>query len=102
MLLLRCGENTLNLDVTVDKSPYASRRPETVTKEMDVPWLHGWGMPPGGTKAPFFCPTPGHLGGAELPAVICDVNYQNDVEPDIQKRVSRIASTSRTTCRTGI
>ena len=49
----------LNLDVTVDKSPYASRRPETVTKEMDVPWLHGWGMPPGGTKAPFFCPTPG-------------------------------------------
>lgn len=77
----------LNLDVTVDKSPYASRRPETVTKEMDVPWLHGWGMPPGGTKAPFFCPTPGHLGGAELPAVICDVNYENDIEPNLQKRI---------------
>ena len=77
----------LNLDVTVDKSPYASRRPETVTKEMDVPWLHGWGMPPGGTKAPFFCPTPGHLGGAELPAVVCDVNYQNDVEPIEKKRI---------------
>ena len=77
----------LNLDVTVDKSPYASRRPETVTKEMDVPWLHGWGMPPGGTKAPFFCPTPGHLGGAELPAVVCDVNYENDVEPNLQKRI---------------
>ena len=77
----------LNLDVTVDKSPYASRRPETVTKEMDVPWLHGWGMPPGGTKAPFFCPTPGHLGGAELPAVVCDVNYENDIEPNLQKRI---------------
>jgi ABC-type transport system substrate-binding protein len=77
----------LNLDVTVDKSPYASRRPETVTKEMDVPWLHGWGLPPGGTKAPFFCPTPGHLGGAELPAVVCDVNYQNDVEPIEKKRI---------------
>ena len=77
----------LNLDVTVDKSPYASRRPETVTKDMDVPWLHGWGLPPGGTKAPFFCPTPGHLGGAELPAVICDVNYQNDTERDQNKRI---------------
>ena len=77
----------LNLDVTVDKSPYASRRPETVTKHMDVPWLHGWGLPPGGTKAPFFCPTPGHLGGAELPAVVCDVNYQNDIEPNEQKRI---------------
>ena len=77
----------LNLDVTVDKSPYASRRPETVTKHMDVPWLHGWGLPPGGTKAPFFCPTPGHLGGAELPAVVCDVNYMNDIEPNEQKRI---------------
>jgi ABC-type transport system substrate-binding protein len=77
----------LNLDVTVDKSPYASRRPETVTKEMDVPWLHGWGVPPGGTKAPFFCPTPGHLGGAELPAVACDVGYKNDVEPSLEKRI---------------
>ena len=30
---------------------------------------------------------PGHLGGAELPAVICDVNYENDVEPDLEKRI---------------
>ena len=77
----------LNLDVTVDKSPYGSRRPETVTKEMDIPWMHGWGLPPGGSKASFFCPTPGHLAGVEMPKEICDVGYRNDTEPDLQKRI---------------
>jgi len=77
----------LNLNVTVDHSPYASRRPETVTKHMNVPWLHGWGRPPGGSKAAFFCPTPGHLGGVEMPKEICDVGYRNDTEPDLTTRI---------------
>jgi hypothetical protein len=54
---------------------------------MDVPWLHGWGLPPGGSKAAFYCPGPGHLGGTELPQQICDIGYRNDTEPDLETRI---------------
>ena len=37
----------LNLDVTLDRTPYPTRRPETVTHEMNIPWHHGWGVPAG-------------------------------------------------------
>lgn len=77
----------LGLDVTVDHSPYASRRPETVEKTMNIPWLHGWGMFPGGSKANFYCAHPGHLGGVTLPDDICEVGFRNDTEPDLQKRI---------------
>lgn len=77
----------LGLDVTVDHSPYASRRPESVDKSMNVPWLHGWGTFPGDTKAQFFCPGPGHIGGVTLPDDICEIGFRNDAEPDFVQRV---------------
>jgi ABC-type transport system substrate-binding protein len=77
----------LGLDVSVDHSPYAARRPESVDKTMNVPWLHGWGVPPGGAKANFYCAHPGHLGGVTMPDDVCAVALENDVEPDLQKRI---------------
>jgi len=76
----------LKLDVKVDHSPYAARRPETVNKRMNVPWLHGMGLFPGAAIAGFYCPTPGHLGGIELRKEICDIGYRNDTESTLKKR----------------
>lgn len=77
----------LGLDVTVDHSPYASRRPESVDKSMNVPWLHGFGFEKGGTIANFYCPSPGHIGGLTLPDDLCDIGFENDVEPSFDKRM---------------
>jgi len=75
----------LGLDVTVDHSPYASRRPQSVDKSMNVPWLHGFGFEKGGTIANFYCPHPGHIGGLTLPDDLCDIGFENDVEPSFDK-----------------
>ncbi len=77
----------LNLDVTIDRTPYTTRRPETVTHEINVPWHHGWGRPAGGSMALFYCAGPGHIMGVALPKEICDVGFQNDTEPDLDKRI---------------
>jgi peptide/nickel transport system substrate-binding protein len=77
----------LGLNVSVDHSPYASRRPTTVDKTINVPWHHGWDVPPGTAKANFFCPQPGHTGGVSLPDDICETGYKSEVEPDLQKRL---------------
>lgn len=81
----------LGLDVTVDHSPYASRRPESVDKSMNVPWLHGFGIEKGGTIANFYCPSPGHIGGLTLPDEFCDLGFENDVEPSFDKRLQNNA-----------
>jgi ABC-type transport system substrate-binding protein len=77
----------LNLDVTLDRTPYATRRPTTVTHEINVPWHHGWGRPAGGSMALFYCAGPGHIMGVALPKEICDIGFQNDTEPDVSKRI---------------
>jgi len=55
---------------------------------MNIPWLHGWGLVPGDTKAGFFCPGPGHIGGLTLPDDICEIGFRNDVEPDFATRIA--------------
>ncbi len=82
----------LDLDVTVEHTPYASRRPSSVDKSMNIPWLHGWGLVPGDTKAGFFCPGPGHIGGLTLPDDICEIGFRNDVEPDFATRIANNAA----------
>ena len=82
----------LGLDVTVDHSPYASRRPQSVDKSMNVPWLHGFGFEKGGTIANFYCPHPGHIGGLTLPDDLCDIGFENDVEPSFDKRMQNNAT----------
>jgi ABC-type transport system substrate-binding protein len=79
--------NNLGLDVTLDRSAYASRRPEAVRKEMDVPWMQGWGLPPGSSKAISMCANPGIVSGIELPEPVCDVGFLPDIEPDLDKRL---------------
>ena len=77
----------LNLDVTLDRSAYSSRRPQAVTKEMDVPWMQGWGLPPGTAKAISMCANAGIVSGIELPENVCDVGFVPDTEPELEKRL---------------
>ena len=71
----------------MDRSAYASRRPEAVRKEMDVPWMQGWGLPPGSSKAISMCANPGIVSGIELPGSVCDIGFLPDIEPDLDKRL---------------
>ena len=80
--------NNLGLDVTIDRSAYGARRPEAVQKQLDVPWMQGWGVPPGGSKAVSMCAGPGIVTGIELPGPVCDVGYMPDTEPDLDKRLA--------------
>jgi len=82
----------LGLDVTVDHADYAVRRPESVNKEMNTPWLHGIAWLPGQSIANFYCAHPGHLGGVTLPDDTCATGKLNDVEPDMDKRLANNAS----------
>jgi ABC-type transport system substrate-binding protein len=77
----------LNLDVTIDRSAYATRRPSMVTKDINIPWVQGWGLPPGSGKAIAMCANPGIVEGFELPDDICDIGYAVDTEPDLEKRI---------------
>ena len=77
----------LNLDVTLDRTPYPTRRPETVTHEMNIPWHHGWGVPAGRSIAQYYCAWPGHIMGVALPNDVCDVGFQNNSEKSVEKRI---------------
>ena len=78
----------LDLDVTLDRTPYPTRRPETVTHEMNIPWHHGWGVPAGRSIAQYYCAWPGHIMGVALPNEICDVGFQNNFEKSVEKRIA--------------
>ena len=80
--------DNLGLNVTVDHADYAVRRPESVDKTMNTPWLHGIGWLPGQSLASFYCAHPGHLGGVTLPDDICEVGLRNDVESDMDQRIA--------------
>jgi ABC-type transport system substrate-binding protein len=77
----------LNLDVTIDRSPYSTRRPEAVEKTMQTPWFHGWGLPPGGPKTASLCAGPGIMVGMELPDDICTEALKTEGEPSQAQRV---------------
>ena len=78
----------LNLDVTLDRTPYPTRRPETVTHEMNIPWHHGWGVPAGRSIAQYYCAWPGHIMGVALPNDVCDVGFENNSEKSVEKRIA--------------
>ena len=78
----------LNLDVTLDRTPYPTRRPETVTHEMNIPWHHGWGVPAGRSIAQYYCAWPGHIMGVALPNEVCDVGFENNSEKSVEKRIA--------------
>ena len=79
----------LSLDVTIDRSPYSTRRPEAVNKTMNVPWFHGWGLPPGGPKTSSLCAGPGIMVGMELPDEECEYHLLTEGDPSQTSRTER-------------
>ncbi len=81
----------LNLDVTLDRTPYPTRRPDTThttDHKINIPWHHGWGVPAGRSIAQYYCAWPGHIMGVALPSEICDVGFQNNSEKSVEKRIA--------------
>jgi len=76
----------LNIDVTIDQTAYATRRPTTVDKTLNVPFLHGINWMPGQTAAQYICPQSGHIVGLELEDEVCAIGVSNQTELDFEKR----------------
>jgi len=76
----------LGLGVTIDQTAYATRRPTTVDKTINVPFLHGINWQPGQTAARYICPQSGHIVGLELEDEICAIGLSNDAEQDFEQR----------------
>ncbi len=80
--------DNLGLDVTVEKTAYAARRPTLVARSIDIPWQHHTFHPtldePKGTV---FVPSQGFNLGIEVPDDIVALRWANNTEPDFEKRV---------------
>ncbi|MFW6194952.1 MAG: ABC transporter substrate-binding protein, partial [Chloroflexota bacterium] len=77
----------LGIDVTVSKTDYAVRRPQTVDKTINVPFTHGINWVPGATSARYICPAGGHIVGFTMEQDLCEAGLQNATEPSLQARI---------------
>ncbi len=78
----------LNLQGTVDRTDYGIRRPETVVKTINDPFLHGINWIPGSTSARYICAAAGHIVGFTMEQAICEVGLSNATEPSLDKRIA--------------
>ena len=78
----------LGLNATIDKTAYATRRPQTVDKTINVPFMHGINWLPGSTSARYICAFPGHIVGFTMEDDICAIGLSNATEPSLNKRVA--------------
>jgi hypothetical protein len=76
----------LDINATIDQTAYATRRPTTVDKTINVPFMHGINWMPGQTAARYICPQSGHIVGMELEDHMCAIGLSNDEELDFEKR----------------
>ena len=82
----------LNINVTVDRTVYAARRPTTVDKSINTPFSHGQPFLPGSTLANnYLCPRPGHILGVTLLKEACSVGDQNATEQNLLQRQKNLA-----------
>lgn len=78
----------LGLNVTIEKAVYAARRPTTVDKTVDIPFMHGVNYRDLLQSAGIFqCASPGHIGGVEMEDKICATVFANQTEVNVGKRV---------------
>jgi ABC-type transport system substrate-binding protein len=78
----------LNLDVTVEKTAYAARRPTLVARSIDIPWQHHtFGLTTDEPKGGVFVPSAGFNLGVEAPDDIVALRWANATEPDREKRI---------------
>ena len=78
----------LGIDVTIDRSEYAARRPQTVDKTINVPFTHGINWIPGATSARYICAAAGHIVGFTMEQPACDTGLSNATEQSLQQRIA--------------
>ena len=85
----------IGLDVSIESTAYAARRPSLVTRSIDILWMHHWGVN-GEEDGAFLCchkPSGGFSKGMEVPdgefglPDILGLYYANRTEEDFIKRV---------------
>ncbi|MEX2599540.1 MAG: ABC transporter substrate-binding protein [Dehalococcoidia bacterium] len=79
----------LQINATIDKSGYSTRRPQTVDKTLNVPFVHGinWIAEGGPASARYICPAGGHIVGITMEDEVCETGLANTAERDIQQRI---------------
>ena len=78
----------LGISVTIDRTEYGARRPQTVDKTINVPFIHGINWIPGAVSARYICPNPGHIVGFTLEQEYCDIGLSNADELDVTRRIA--------------
>ncbi len=78
----------LGIQITIDKTEYAARRPQTVDKTINVPFTHGINWIPGATSARYVCPNAGHIVGFTLDQSVCDTGLSNATERSLEARIA--------------
>ena len=78
----------VGINASIEKTVYAARRPTLVARSIDIPFAHHtfW-LTKDQAKGQTLVPTGGFNHGGELPEEIGLLRYENDVEPDKQKRI---------------
>ena len=78
----------LGIDVTIDRTEYAARRPQTVDKTINVPFTHGINWIPGATSARYICAAAGHIVGFTMEQAVCDTGLSNATERSLDQRIA--------------
>ncbi len=78
----------LGIDVTIDRTEYGARRPQTVDKTINVPFTHGINWIPGATSARYICAAAGHIVGFTMEQSVCDTGLSNATERDLEQRIA--------------
>ena len=77
----------LGINGTIDRTEYSVRRPQTVDKTINVPFVHGINWMPGSSSARYICAAGGHIVGITLEQEICDTGLANTTENSLEQRI---------------
>jgi ABC-type transport system substrate-binding protein len=77
----------LGIEVSIDGTEYGTRRPQTVDKSINVPFVHGINWIPGSTAARYICPGQGQVVGFTMDDEQCDLGLSNATEASLEVRI---------------
>ncbi len=77
----------LGIEVSIDGTEYGARRPQTVDKSINVPFVHGINWIPGSTSARYICPGQGQVVGFTMDDEQCDLGLSNATESSLEVRI---------------
>ena len=82
----------IGVQVSIEKTAYATRRPTLVERGFDIPWLiHGPYSELGTALVPALVPSAGFNFGVEIPNEIAEFHYRNISDFDPQKPLANAA-----------